>query len=229
MAKQPVYPCIKCNKNVVNDSIECSICRKWIHRNCAKLSKKKLHELGLSNDYWFCYKCINVLPFFTLSQDEFLYINSRIDLDIDKYETYTKGKHFSTVFNAYNEYKACEYGENIDPDNNYYANFNIWCDYYTGQEFTSKFSKTEGLSIVHINCRSIRSNFGAFKAYLSSLEREMHESWLDVKDESTDFEIENYNMLRIDRKTKRGGGVMLYISKIFSFKLVENTSLALAD
>ena len=36
------YPCIKCQKDVYDDANECSLCLKWEHRHCAKLSKNSL-------------------------------------------------------------------------------------------------------------------------------------------------------------------------------------------
>ena len=34
------YPCALCSKEVVTDAIQCDICGLWVHRICAKLTKK---------------------------------------------------------------------------------------------------------------------------------------------------------------------------------------------
>ena len=42
MANTILFPCITCKKEVIDDAIECSICKQWCHRKCSKLSKKQL-------------------------------------------------------------------------------------------------------------------------------------------------------------------------------------------
>ena len=48
--------------------------------------------------------------------------------------------------------------------------------------------------------------------------------WLDCNDVNQDFENDNFNVLRDDRKNKRGGGVLSFISKQFSCKLINDMS-----
>ena len=55
-----VSVCVKCNKNVEEDSIECESCLKWEHRDCAGISKEEYEVLGdLSNTdiMFFCSIC----------------------------------------------------------------------------------------------------------------------------------------------------------------------------
>ena len=73
------YPCVKCRKNVITDVVECSICKLWCHRNCAKLSKRALSKLDDDNEYWYCELCEVIFPFHSISNDEFIYLHSNID------------------------------------------------------------------------------------------------------------------------------------------------------
>ena len=41
----------------------------------------------------------------------------------------------------------------------------------------------------------------------------INESWLCDNDIIDDYEIENYNMVHMNRTNKRGGGVALYVEK----------------
>ena len=66
------FPCLKCGKEVVNDAIECTLCRAWTHRNCAKLSKAQLYKLSMNDCYWFCLKCKDLFPFTNVPEDEFI-------------------------------------------------------------------------------------------------------------------------------------------------------------
>ena len=73
------YPCLKCNKNVLSDAIECSLCLAWSHRTCAKLSKKELQLLSRNEHYWYCYECSIIFPYQMIDDDEFVYIHSNLD------------------------------------------------------------------------------------------------------------------------------------------------------
>ena len=54
-----VSVCVKCNKNVEEDSIKCESCLQWEHRDCAGISKEEYEVLGdLSNNImFFCSIC----------------------------------------------------------------------------------------------------------------------------------------------------------------------------
>ena len=55
-----VVVCVKCSKNVVEDSIECESCLKWEHRVCAGISKEEYEVLSgdlSTNIMFFCSVC----------------------------------------------------------------------------------------------------------------------------------------------------------------------------
>ena len=63
------YYCGKCCKIIKErqKSIFCNCCNKWIHYKCCGLDRNTFHQLGCSEDPWFCMDCIeNNVPFFSL-------------------------------------------------------------------------------------------------------------------------------------------------------------------
>ena len=44
-----------------------------------------------------------------------------------------------------------------------------------------------------------------------------------------DYEIENYNMVHVNRNNKRGGGVALYIEKQYEYTQVKEMSYVIND
>ena len=64
------YPCAICSKNVANDSIQCDICGFWVHRTCAKLTKKQLTQKNNPLNYYYCANCSNGFPFMQIDNDE---------------------------------------------------------------------------------------------------------------------------------------------------------------
>ena len=55
-----VVVCVKCSKNVEEDSIECESCLKWEHRVCAGISKEEYEVLSSdlsANIMFFCSVC----------------------------------------------------------------------------------------------------------------------------------------------------------------------------
>ena len=54
--KKLCYPCGKCQKNCLNQCIECSNCETWFHRKCCNLSVDELTTLS-DNLTSYCLKC----------------------------------------------------------------------------------------------------------------------------------------------------------------------------
>ena len=49
----------------------------------------------------------------------------------------------------------CDHELDLDPDNNFLAHQAGNCKYYTDEVFTEEINLTDGISIIHFNCRSI--------------------------------------------------------------------------
>ena len=211
-----LFPCSKCFKEVEHDAIECSLCEKWTHRNCAKLSKVKLAYFSKNDIRWYCLNCIDIFPFSCLPDDEFLFENSSIEMSYGKGELYSKCCNMETTFRNSSEFKSKDYESEIDPDNNLFNSIETSCKYFTDTEFTSKISKVEGFSVIHFNIRSMTCNFEAVQHYIHGLDKvfdviAISETWLKDSMNINEFSLQNYSMYNINRQSKRGGGVLLYV------------------
>ena len=85
------FPCGICNRNVLTNAIECTLCKYWIHNKCAKLNAKQLRLLSGVNQDWFCENCTNVFPFSNIDNTEFRLVNSDLNVkDQELFERYEK-------------------------------------------------------------------------------------------------------------------------------------------
>ena len=57
------------------------------------------------------------------------------------------------------DHSICDHELDLDPDNNFFAQQAGNCKYYTDEVFTEEINFTDGISIIHFNCRSIKSHF----------------------------------------------------------------------
>ena len=112
-----------------------------------------------------------------------------------------------------------------NPENCSYK-FNIDSQYYTHKEFINNIqNKNKCFSIIHINIRSISKNFDNLIILLDSLNYEfdiiaISESW--INDNNTFiYNIHNYNAYVSNRKHKHACGVLFYIRKQFSVKIID--------
>ena len=165
------YPCLKCNKEVVSDAVECSICEKWCHRACGKLSIKKLRELSESDQYWFCLECSAIFPFFNITDEEFDLLNSQFDLDTQVYELYKKCLIYDNEIKMFRDYNSSDFENNSDPEASFFNNYDNECQYYTESQLVSRMSNTEGFSIIHFNCRSIKSTFSEINNFIDNIDK----------------------------------------------------------
>jgi hypothetical protein len=219
------YFCGLCNKSVVNDCIECSICNCWVHRYCAKLSKKSLKEKSSNDMYWYCKICEEIFPFHSISNNELSYTFSNLDTILNNYELYEKCSEFNFETFKYSEYKKGDFEKDLDPDNNFYNDIQTKCNYYTDEQFNKKFKKEKGLSVIHFNARSLRKNFDKIEKYIFELDHlfdviAISETWLDTRFDPNEFQLKGYEMYREDRTCKRGGGVAIYIKDHLKCKVL---------
>ena len=114
---------------------------------------------------------------------------------------------------------------------------NHLCQYFTITEFNSKFCSASDnnnrptgnnainkyFSLLHINARSLNKNFDSIEVLLNSLNQfpfsviGITETWLHTSSPNM-FDIQNYSMIRADRRTGRGGGVAMYIYNNLRYK-----------
>ena len=55
-----ILNCSTCNELVLNDSIFCSSCNRWVHQLCAKLNDNDIFILGSSDIDWMCFSCTKI-------------------------------------------------------------------------------------------------------------------------------------------------------------------------
>ena len=55
--KKIEYPCGFCQQSCAADTILCSGCMTWFHRDCAKLTEEELHVLGVTDIDYLCSSC----------------------------------------------------------------------------------------------------------------------------------------------------------------------------
>ena len=138
----------------------------------------------------------------------------------------------------YQPYKYTDYNEcNSAHDSDMHNHFtNIFPDtkYYSGHVFnTSRKPLTPGISFIHLNARSLSSNFREIDDYLSSLNYQfdiiaISETWVS-EPEHNKFNINGYDVYHTNRKNKRGGGVALYVKQELACKFLSCKSLVVDD
>jgi len=104
------------------------------------------------------------------------------------------------------------------PDDNYVVSD---CYYYDDELLKS--CKSAGkLSLLHVNVRSLNKNYGHLTDYLETLNTTwsviaLSETWSDDQICGL-YKLPNYKDVVNNRKSKRGGGVSLYINSDIGFK-----------
>ena len=200
-------------------------------QNCRK---KQLKLLSDNNEYWYCKCCKSIFPFIIVDDDEFAYLHTDIKCSEDYFNLYNNCKSIDFKDNLHSEYNVGDFEEDIDPNNNVFADIEKVCSYYTATEFNNKVKSSHNLSIIHFNCRSIKANFENMKRYLHALNVRfdviaISETWLSDSDSVSEYFLDNYDNVCINRKNRRGCGVMIHISKFFEYKRVNDLYFAVDD
>ena len=124
----------------------------------------------------------------------------------------------------YSDYNDCNSAHDSDK-NNLFTNIFPDSKYYSGNVFsTSSKSLAPGISFIHLNARSLNSNFKEIDHYLSSLNYKfdiiaISETWVS-EPEQNKFNINGYDVYHTTRKNKRGGGVALYVKQELACKFL---------
>lgn len=211
--------CVLCKRkiNTQESYLKCEICKNIFHITCLE------SEDGV-NIYFNCQKCVNqTLPFNGVDDDE-------LDMMFFNYNE-----------NIYNLYQCCkdlnvEYdtrqilcNNDIDPDMNFY-NVNCFNSndslYYLECEFNQMYlsKSNSGLSIIHLNCRSLLAHFNNIENYLLSLKNTfdiiaLSETWLKDSQDIKQFNMDGFTIYSNPRKHKCGGGVAIYVNENFDCNL----------
>ena len=135
-------------------------------------------------------------------------------------------------FTNYSDYNICDHELDLDPDNNFFAQQAGNCKYYTDEVFSEEINFTDGISIIHFNCRSIESNFDSINQYLHKIKSNfgviaLSETWLPIYNDLNHFKISNYIMYNTFRSDRCGGGVALYIKQSLQCSLIKQFSTSI--
>lgn len=135
-------------------------------------------------------------------------------------------EHSNLIVHDFLNYKTNEFGEHIDPDNNFYNKIINECEYYT-EEQSNNINMEGAFSLIHFNSRSLYKNFEDIKECLSKINKfsviAVSETWLDA-DKACEVELEGYELFTKNRINKKGGGVALYVDNDLSCKIVDSLS-----
>ena len=64
------------------------------------------------------------------------------------------------------DYNICDHELDLDPDDRFFTQQAGNCKYYADEVFTEKIIFEDGISIIHFNWRSIKSNYDSINQYL---------------------------------------------------------------
>ena len=228
------YPCSVCRKEVYNDAIECDICKLWTHRRCGKLKKRYLEFLSNPIYRYYCPMCRDIFPFSNVDDEELQWVLTKLDINEDIFYYYNKCNDINLNCLSYSEDRKCNWEEDKDPDMNFYNDVNLNCKYFTEDQFNVEFKTVNNLSIIHFNARSLKANFNLIRSYINTLNVRfdviaISESWIESSTDVSEFHLNNYEIIHTDRQNKRGGGVLLYVSKTLNFKKLDKYSVQLDD
>ena len=225
-------PCGICFKSVNKNqrAIKCSTCLKWIHRKCNGISVKEYEALVNQPDEipWLCILCniddmASKFPFGYLSKIELneLYgidLPSQLEL-LPSFEIRSKLPQISNL-------------DNYDIDENFIQSINSkYMDQLAFNKLTSTLSK--GLSLMHINIRSLSKHIDEFKTALlmSKVKFDVAaitESKQQIgKDFIVNVDINGYHIYKQPSESA-SGGVVIYVndelnhSRLEEFSVTEN-------
>ena len=142
-------------------------------------------------------------------------------------------------FNPFLAENVC-FDDNNDPDNNFFNDtdlVNFETPYMFDNEVKNElrnFDPSNSLSLLHVNIRSINTNFENFKYMLDEFNNVFNiiclsETWSTNDDfyNNSNYHLQNYDALHFQRKSvKRGGGLLIYVQKHLNYRVLDNLSIS---
>ena len=213
---------VKSNK----PKISCTVC----YGNVIKCNKKQccFHESNLNN-VLLCENCYKMcFPFTSLDNNELI---SELSVNLPPENISFDDLNNSNLMFESNKVSL---NDDIDPDINFYEGLrHKKSRYYTYDDFNAKISckNDTNISILHVNCRSIKNKFGIFESLLHNLDKKfdiiaLTETWLTQNDDLNFYNLEGYTIEHINRKQKLGGGIIIYVNNKLSTSRIENMSFS---
>ena len=228
--KQLTDYCPVCSKCVRNNQrgIQCEVCLFWHHAKCIGMNDLQYNCLSLTNESWFCSKCLHsILPFSSVDDDIFKNLfsshcriaedNNSKFMQKDNY-LFSKARFISMLCNK------CE--RNVDEQDSF--DFPTTCKYYDVDELNSDKivqSMCSNVSCLCFNCRSVPANFDQLSNFLLGLKYKVDiialtETWmLDAVADS--YVIDGYSILYKQRSHGKAGGICVYVKETYVANIVK--------
>ena len=213
------YICPVCIKSVRENcrSIQCDICKLWIHQSkCSGLSLKQFEVFSLPNsDNWYCPSCFNSALPFPPDSDQ---CSSNISPDS------ILNDELKTLLANLNNAVASLATSNDDEDELEIKFHSNSCSYLNCDEFNSIVSKTPtNFSAFHLNIASMPKHYDELITLLAQLDckfsfigiSETRNTTIHAPELDHEYCIPGYNKFSTPAESS-AGGVSLYISDIFS-------------
>ena len=153
-------------------------------------------------------------------------------------------KDFEQInFNPFNFFNDHDQQDMRDPDLNYFndLNSNNFDSPYVLEENVKRYlcdiKKYDNLSLIHVNIRSMNSNFEKLHDLLLNCSNSFNiicvtETWStdnDIKNNSN-FHLPNFDFIHQERKTgKKGGGILIYVKNHVKLKIIKDISVSDGD
>ena len=174
-------------------------------------------------------------PYSNLSDDEFLHVHTNTSMnEHNLVDLYNDCCDLNIEIFNHTEHCFYDFEQGIDADNNLFNHVTLDCSYYTDTRFNDEININDGLSIIHINCRSLSANFSRLADYLSGFNHmfdiiAVSETWLTSNSNPSLFNLPGYEFCHVDRKNKRGGGVAIYVNNNLNFEVRDNMCTVIDD
>ena len=128
---------------------------------------------------------------------------------------------------------------NQNPDVNFYNNISsLESHYLSPSEIDKNFQNfcKESFSVLHLNIRCKNKNFKAFQDFCKSLNTRfslicLTETWANDSDinQNSLFQLEGYIPVHQIRKSRQGGGIVIFIRDSLLYKLRNDLSINCED
>ena len=206
--ENPYRKCPVCN-NIVPSyayALICNLCRCYVHRNCTILTREEYNELDAYSSSWSCQLCNeHVFPFNHIIDDgEYSFALYELRLD----RSNGPGNGNTIAFDPFDLADNDQYDaplHDLDPDCAYFREYayhlSSASNYYTEDLFNKKMAqsiyRTNHLSMIHLNIKSVTSKLSNFLAYLDNLDETfsiiaLSETWLTPVNQDC-YSIPGYN------------------------------------
>ena len=223
--------------------IKCDLCSSPVHKNCTLFTKNEYHDFIISGSPdWTCQNCVeSIFPFNHIIDDN-VFFGCLLELCYDCslfYPDYVQPKIFYPFdLNDEKDYIPCS---DIDPDSCYCNDLSYTIqmnsNYYHEDSFNHFLAKSfkygETFSMMHLNKRSIQSKLSKLDQYMANLNANfdiigISETWLSDLNQNI-YQLDGYNHESLVRPDRTHGGVSVFISSLFPYRILNEICIVVKD